>query len=95
MQEPRSVLLFQLWRRAEERAAAAEKALFDASLLSSTGGPSPKDDQWKRAKQLRAEAGELFKAAMAEVDRANREAARLTSKASLRSSFGQNDTRTD
>lgn len=95
MQEPRSVLLFQLWRRAEERAAAAEKTIFDAALLSSTGGPLPTDEQWKRAKQLRAEAGALFREAMAEVDRANREAARLTSQVSRRAKPGPNENRAD
>jgi hypothetical protein len=78
MQEPNSVVLFRLWRRAEERAAAAERELFDAAIRSGTGGPSPTEEQWVMAKGLRAEASELFKAAMAEVKRSNAEAVKLT-----------------
>jgi hypothetical protein len=78
MREAHSIILFRLWRRAEERAASAEKTLFDAVLLSSTGGPAPTEDEWRRAKELRSEATDLFRAAMDEVQRANEEAARLT-----------------
>lgn len=60
--------LFHEWRVANRAAAAAEKAMFDASMLALDGkGEPPSQAEALRIRRLHAAADDLFQLAMAQM----------------------------
>lgn len=82
MADFRSLEAFEKWKRARDKAAAAEMAYFDGVLRSLGGAvrPPPESDL-EHAIELRREAQALFREAMQQVHRLNQDAAALIQRA--------------
>jgi hypothetical protein len=79
MQDKSSLRILREWRVAGMRASRAEAALLDQEVRCLDGlCPPPSELEREDAKRLRANASQLFRAALAEVMRVNEKAAELT-----------------